>query len=116
MRSAIADDLNTPEAVAALFTLRNELVHAGETGTGTSEAALALLDHADAVLGLFEPTADASEDPNALSDAQVEALIAERAEVRAAKNWARADEIRDALQAAGIVLEDTASGVHWHRS
>ena len=34
----------------------------------------------------------------------------------AAKNWARADEIRDALQAAGIVLEDTASGVHWHRS
>ena len=113
--AAIADDLNTPEAVAAIFSLRNELVQAGDTGTGTAEAAIALLDHADAVLGLFEATADVSDDPNALSDAQVEALIAERAEVRAAKNWGRADEIRDALQAAGIVLEDTASGVHWHR-
>lgn len=113
--AAIADDLNTPEAVAALFTLRNELVQAGEPGTGTAEAALMLLDHADAILGLFESVADASDDPDALDDEQVEALIAERAEVRAAKNWARADEIRDALQAAGIVLEDTASGVHWHR-
>jgi cysteinyl-tRNA synthetase len=113
--AAIADDLNTPEAVAALFTLRNELVQAGDTGTGTAEAALMLLDHADQVLGIFEPLAESSDDPHALSDAQVDALIAERAEVRTAKDWARADEIRDALQAAGIILEDTATGVHWHR-
>ncbi|MCH2101386.1 MAG: cysteine--tRNA ligase [Planctomycetes bacterium] len=113
--AAIADDLNTPEAIAALFTLRNKLVQVGEAGSRTADAAIALLDHADSILGLFEPAAEVNVDSGALSDDQVEALIAERAEVRAAKNWARADEIRDALQTAGIVLEDTASGVHWHR-
>jgi len=114
--AAIADDLNTPEALAAIFSLRNELVQLGECNSETAQAALGLLDHADNILGVFEPSDACSDDPNALSDDQVEALITERAEVRAAKNWSRADEIRDCLQNAGIVLEDTAAGVHWHRS
>ena len=48
-------------------------------------------------------------------DSEVEALIAQRTEARKNKNWAEADRIRDELKAMGIVLEDTAQGVKWHR-
>ncbi len=50
-----------------------------------------------------------------LSPADIETLIAERSDARANKNWARGDEIRDQLTAAGIVLEDAASGTSWRR-
>ena len=50
-----------------------------------------------------------------LSDADIEQLIVERGEARAAKDFARADEIRDELTAAKITLEDTAEGVKWFR-
>ena len=49
-------------------------------------------------------------------DAEVEALIAARAEARAQKNWAEADRIRDQIKELGIVLEDTPQGVKWHRA
>ncbi|MNE79151.1 Cysteine--tRNA ligase [compost metagenome] len=48
-------------------------------------------------------------------DHDIEALIQERVEARKAKNWARADEIRDQLDAEGIVLEDTPQGMRWRR-
>ena len=48
-------------------------------------------------------------------DAEVEELIAQRTQARKDKNWAEADRIRDELKAMGIVLEDTAQGVKWHR-
>jgi len=51
----------------------------------------------------------------ALSPAEIEVLIEERNEARANKNWARGDEIRDQLTAAGIILEDSASGTSWRR-
>ena len=50
-----------------------------------------------------------------VTDAEIDALIAERTEARKAKNWARADEIRNQLTEMGIVLEDTPQGVKWHR-
>ena len=49
------------------------------------------------------------------SDDEIDALIAERNEARAAKNWARADEIRDILNEKGIVIEDSAQGTLWRR-
>ncbi|MDE7258940.1 MAG: cysteine--tRNA ligase, partial [Lachnospiraceae bacterium] len=49
-------------------------------------------------------------------DTQIEALIQERQEARKAKNFARADEIRDTLAAQGIILEDTREGVKWKRA
>ena len=65
------------------------------------------------VLGLVydEPKQETAGD----EDAEIEALIAERTEARKAKNWARADEIRNQLTEIGIVLEDTPQGVKWHR-
>ena len=48
-------------------------------------------------------------------DAEIDALVAQRTQARKDKNWAEADRIRDELKAMGIVLEDTAQGVKWHR-
>ncbi|MBR2570466.1 MAG: cysteine--tRNA ligase, partial [Paenibacillus sp.] len=50
-----------------------------------------------------------------LLDEEIDQLIQERTDARKAKNWARADEIRDLLTAKGIVLEDTPQGVRWKR-
>jgi cysteinyl-tRNA synthetase len=54
--------------------------------------------------------------PGALSSEAVEDLIARRLKARAEKDWAQADRIRDELDAAGIILEDGASGTRWRRS
>ena len=72
--------------------------------------AAALFDELTEVLGLVYNRKKES------LDEEVEALIAERAEARKNKNWARADEIRDTLKAMNIVLEDTPQGVKWHKA
>ncbi len=104
----LADDLNVPRALAALFGLRTSVLE-GRLVPEAAGAALALCEHADRVLGILPLEVEPS------LDARVEGLIAERARARSAKEWARADEIRDQLLAAGIVLEDTPEGVVWHR-
>ena len=63
------------------------------------------------VIGVLERSEERTPD----GDAAVEALIEERLAARKAKNWARADEIRDALKAQGILLEDSAAGTRWKR-
>ncbi len=110
-QQAIADDLNTSEALGAVFGLRNQFMQSAFSGAA-AEQAMQFLDRVDDLFGLFEEDGAAC----GLSDEQIEGLIADRTTARAEKDWARADEIRDQLQEAGIVIEDKAGSVHWHRS
>ncbi|WP_257306606.1 cysteine--tRNA ligase [Geothrix campi] len=111
--AAMADDLNTPEALAALFTLISDLNAQDDHVALTREerdAVLAFLDEADAIFAAW-PHEEAS------LDAEVEALIEARRAAKAAKNWAEADRVRDHLKAMGIVLEDRKDGtVGWRRA
>jgi cysteinyl-tRNA synthetase len=110
--AAMADDLNTPEALAALFTLISDLNAQDDHVALTREernAALAFLDETDAIFAAW-PHEEAS------LDAEVEALIEARRAAKAAKNWAEADRVRDQLKAMGIVLEDRKDGTTgWRR-
>lgn len=104
--AAVADDLNMPQAMAAVSELVREAERRGEYGV------LDLLYDFDRVLGLR--LREASDSAGSV-DAEVEALIGERQEARARKDWARADEIREQLVSKGIALEDTPTGTLWRR-
>ncbi len=110
--AAMADDLNTPEALAAIFTLISDLNaqddHVALTREEREEV-LAFLDETDAIFAAWPR--------EALSlDAEVEALIEARRVAKATRNWAEADRVRDQLKAMGIVLEDRKDGtVGWRR-
>ena len=107
--AAMDDDLNTADAIAAIFDivyLANTKVDQNSS-KATIDAILALIRELGDVLGLFNQSNDKS------LDEEIEALIKERTEARAQKNWAKADEIRDKLKEMNIVLEDTPQGVKW---
>ena len=109
---AMSDDLNTADAIAALFELVRDInsnVIAANANKGTVEAAIKVFDELADVLGLVYNRK--KED----LDSEIEALIEQRKQARKDRNWAEADRIRDELKAKGIVLEDTAQGVKWHR-
>ena len=116
---AMDDDFNTADAIAAVF----ELVRFINAGTNEQSSApflqrlYDLLEGLTEVLGLTlqEAQADAG-DASGPSEEEIAALIAERSAAKKEKNFARADEIRDALLAQGIVLEDTREGVRWKRA
>jgi cysteinyl-tRNA synthetase len=111
---ALDDDLNTAEALAAIFEYVrdvNTAMDAREMRAGNSGAALHLLERFDSVFDVLRPTEKAS----GLSDAEIEAKIAERTQAKKAKQFARADGIRQELADAGIILEDTREGVRWKR-
>lgn len=106
------DDFNTPDAITAVFEWVNEvnsLLQRPIVSRADLEAAQALFSEMNGVLRI------AKEEEADLLDGDVEALIAERNEARKAKNWARADEIRNLLDAKGIILEDTPQGMRWRR-
>lgn len=112
---AMDDDLNTADAIGTVFELVryiNKNVLVSPAKKDDVEAAIKVFDELTYILGIVytEPSAEESGD-----DAEIDALISERAEARKMKNWARADEIREILNQKGIVLEDTPQGVKWHR-
>jgi len=136
---ALANDLNTADALAPIF----ELVRAANTAmddeqlfTADRDAMLPVLADFDAVFDVLEdrdaePTRRALEwaeregrmnevapeliAAQSLSDAAIEALVAERTAAKKARNFARADAIRAELAEKGVVLEDSKDGVRWKR-
>ena len=112
--ASLDDDLNTAEALAAVFEyLRdaNSAMDAGEFRAANARPALEFLDRFDTVFDVLDPTAQTSQ----TSDSEVKSMIAERTAAKKARNFARADQIREQLLEQGIVLEDTKSGVRWKR-
>ena len=114
--AAMDDDLNVPQALAVL----HETVRAGNTALAASDleavrTALFQVRAMTAVLGLDAvQSAGTSAGPeHAALDSLIQDRLLERSQARAAKDWARADAIRDALAAAGVVVEDTPDGAVW---
>ena len=110
---AMEDDLNTGEALGAVFELVKDIntnVNDGVQSKALVEYAIKVFDELMDVLGLLYNRKAASS-----LDDEIEALIQQRNDARKNKNWAEADRIRDELKAQGIVLEDTPQGVKWHR-
>jgi cysteinyl-tRNA synthetase len=109
---ALDDDLNTAEALAAIhdFVRETNTALAKEEVRADDQAQLMkLVERFDAVFNIF------GEAKQELLDSDIQALIDERQAARKAKNFARADEIRQQLTALGILLEDTKDGVRWRR-
>lgn len=109
---AMDDDFNTADAIAAVFDLVkycNTTADAGSSAQYTEEL-LKVMERLCDVLGLI-----VVKEPEIL-DSDIEAMIQERQAARKAKNFARADEIRDELAAKGIILEDTREGVKWKKA
>ena len=140
--AALANDLNTAEARAAIF----EVIRAVNTAADHSrlcesdaKATLALLDRFDSIFAvMIDHDAEltrtalrwaeaegrlAEADPEVIakfanegpSDAEIDALVAERTQAKAKRNFARADAIRNDLLAKGILIEDSKEGVRWRR-
>lgn len=110
--SAMDDDLNTGEALGAVFELVKEIntkLLDKVNSKAVVEHAIKVFDDLTGVLGLlYERKSEKS------LDEKVEEMINARNEARKNKNWAEADRIRDELKSQGIILEDTPQGVKWH--
>ena len=107
---AMDDDLNTPQAVAALFDLAREINRESAEGRGAAAAQETLRELAGTLgLTLREPAAAV----DAEFAARVDALVARRAELRAARDFAGADAVRAELAAMGVELTDSPSGTTW---
>jgi cysteinyl-tRNA synthetase len=111
---SLDDDLNTAEALGALFEYirdANIAMDAGEFREENAAPARAFLRGFDQIFDVLRPSGQAV----SISDAEVEAEIAARTQAKKARNFAEADRIRDELLAQGIILEDTKDGVRWKR-
>jgi cysteinyl-tRNA synthetase len=113
-KAAMDDDLNTPEAVAVLFDLANEVNRTQSSQTADQLKALA------GVLGLLQRDPQTflqgSSSEGGLDDAAISAQIEARIAAKKARNFAEADRIRKELLEAGVVLEDTLQGTSWRRA
>jgi cysteinyl-tRNA synthetase len=108
---AMDDDLNTPEALAAIFELihkANKAISSDKLSIRNKRELLAFIYSVDKVLGIFAQ-------PTLTLPSEIETMIKQREEARSRKDWETADRIREALREKGILLEDTPSGVRWRR-
>lgn len=117
-KESMDDDFNTPGALAVLFELAREINKLKAENQAEANKLAARLKQLAGVLGLLEqdPETFLQGDANNDEVAEIEALIKQRNEARASKNWAVADEARNKLTAMGIVLEDGANGTTWRKA
>ena len=109
--AALDDDLNVSPALAAVFDLVRELnrrLDARQLSTADARRAAAFVRDLDRVLAVAEPD-------EAPLEAELQALLDERAAARASRDWARSDELRARLAERGVIVEDTKDGQRWRR-
>ncbi|WP_305374099.1 cysteine--tRNA ligase [Photobacterium leiognathi] len=117
-KEAMDDDFNTPEAYSVLFDMAREINRLKADDVAAASVLGARMRELADVLGLLSQEPEtflqggAGEDDDVV---EIEALIQQRLDARAAKDWAAADEARDKLMAMGIILEDGAQGTTWRR-
>ena len=114
---ALEDDINTPKALAELFTLARTLNKA--TDPRQAEALAAEMYAAGDILGLLVSDPEewfTGHVEGELPTADIEALIEDRKAAKAERDFSRADAIRDELRARGVIIQDTPGGTTWRRS
>jgi cysteinyl-tRNA synthetase len=116
---AMKDDFNTPVALAAMFDLAREVNRLREEESEKAAGLAAQLKSLGSILGILQEDPEtfmkAGVSDGGLADEEIEAMIQQRIQARAEKNWADADRLRDELESHGIILEDSASGTTWRR-
>ncbi|HIF9421243.1 TPA: cysteine--tRNA ligase [Photobacterium damselae] len=116
-KEAMDDDFNTPEAYSVLFDMAREINRLKTDDMAAASVLGARMRELADVLGLLgqEPEVFLQSGANDDDVAEVEALIQQRLDARAAKDWAAADQARDKLTEMGIILEDGPQGTTWRR-
>ncbi|HIF9544399.1 TPA: cysteine--tRNA ligase [Photobacterium damselae] len=116
-KEAMDDDFNTPEAYSVLFDMAREINRLKTDDMAAASVLGARMRELADVLGLLgqEPEAFLQSGANDDDVAEIEALIQQRLDARAAKDWAAADQARDKLTEMGIILEDGPQGTTWRR-
>ncbi|CAM3860269.1 cysteine--tRNA ligase [Rheinheimera salexigens] len=116
-KAAMDDDFNTPEALPVLFELAREVNRCKETEPAKAKKLAAELKLLAGVLGLLQGSAEQFLQSGTSDDdvTEIEALITQRNEARANKDWAAADAARSALTAKGIIVEDKNGVTTWRR-
>ena len=110
--AAMEDDLNTADAISVIF----EMVKLANSSISSENGKAVIQEVYDTIAKLCDILGIITKVETEILDSDIEALIEERQAARKARNFARADEIRDTLAAQGILLEDTREGVKWKRA
>ncbi len=124
--AGLSDDLNTAQALAAVFDLvrdANIAMDRGEFKRGDGAAVQAAMQHFDEIFGVLVDDDAArlralgfAQEAEGISDAEIEELVAKRVAAKKARNFTESDRIRDSLAARGVILEDTRDGsMRWKR-
>ncbi|WP_213607692.1 cysteine--tRNA ligase [Pseudoalteromonas sp.] len=117
-RKAMNDDFNSPEALPVVFEVAKELNRIKDSDGEKAGHLAFILRSLGEILGIAQQAPEAFLQGGQNDDevAQIEALIVKRNDARASKDWAAADEARDALNALGVVLEDSAGKTTWRKA
>ena len=119
VRAAMNDDFNTPEVLPVLFDLAKEVNRHKENDIEKAKEFAGLLRQIAATIGLLNQDPEGflrgGNNPQGMSEMEIEDLIAQRNAAREAKDWAESDRLRDLLKEDGVVLEDKGGETTWRR-